>query len=100
MPNSREVDDAVYQRALAIIHDHILNPTKRNITISGYDEWKVKSSDGDLYYAVSYDNDEGYECNCTYYQFKGQCKHIKTIKLVKERSIYCPMNGSEQEEII
>lgn len=100
MPNSKEVDDAVYQRALAIIHDHIVNPTKKVIVITGFNTWAVKSSDGDLYYHVSYDEDDGYECNCTYYQFKGQCKHIKSIKIVKERSIYCPMNGQDEEELI
>lgn len=100
MPNSRDVDEAVYQRALVLTHDHGIYPEKKVIVITGYNTWGVKSSDGDLYYHVSYDEDEGYQCNCTYYQFKGQCKHIKAIKIVKERSIYCPMNGDEQEELI
>jgi len=99
MPNSNEEDEAVYQRALSIIHDHVLHPTKRSITVSGYDEWKVKSSVDGLPYTIKFE-DGVYSCTCTYYEFKGQCKHIKAIKLVKERSIYCSMNGQEEEELI
>jgi len=96
-----EVENRLYQRALSIIHDHEIYPERRVIVITDLNEWAVTSQENpDTAHAVVYDEDDGYKCSCTYYQFKGQCKHIKAIKLVKERGIYCPMNGDQERELI
>ena len=96
-----EVENRVYQRALGIVHDHTSYPERRVIVITGLSEWAVMSAENpDKAHCVKYDEDEGYVCSCTYYNFKGQCKHIKAIKLVKERQIYCPMNDNQESELI
>jgi len=101
MMSMDEIDNRVYQRALGIVHDHTMYPERKVIVITGLGEWAVMSAENpDKAHIVVYDEDEGYTCSCTYYQFKGQCKHIKAIKLVKERQIYCPMNNDQEGELI
>jgi len=101
MMSMDEVENRVQQRALAIIHDHEIYPHRRVIVICALNEWAVRSQENpEKAHAVVYDEDEGYKCSCTYYNFKGQCKHIKAIKLVRERGIYCPMNGDQERELI
>ena len=100
MSNTEEQKSKAYIKAQEIVNTHQLHHEQNMISISGYNEWLVKSSMGDSYYRVTFDKDEGYGCNCPYFQMKGQCKHIKAVKITKEQRIYCPMNGDRGGEEI
>jgi len=99
MSNTEEQKSKAYVKAQEIVNTHQLHPEQHMIQISGHNKWLVKSSIGDFNYSVTFDEDEGYGCNCPYFQMKGQCKHIKAIKITKEQRIYCAMNGEEDEEL-
>jgi len=99
MSNTPEQKDKAYIKAQMIVNTHVLHPEQKMIYISGHNTWLVKTSMGEAYYDINFDEDEGYGCNCTYFQMKGQCKHIKAIKITKEQRIYCPMNGDRNEEL-
>jgi len=99
LSNSPEQDDKIQKRAEGIVNVHVKYPEKRIITISSKNEWKIISLTEGFPYTITFE-DGVYSCTCSYAQFKGQCKHIKAIKLVKERGIYCPMNGDQGGELI
>jgi len=97
LSNSPDQDDKIMSRALALVNAHSLKPQDHLITIAGLNGWRIKSSVGG-YSTVEWNTDDyGYNCNCPYYQHKGECKHIKAIKIVRERAIYCPMSTEDDD---
>ena len=88
------IDHKVLHRAQSILSYHELNPSLKIITTRHSDDlhielWKVKSLDGISYSTVSHDKEKAvWECSCKFYEFRGECKHIGTIKICREKEIY------------
>jgi len=85
------MEDKIEARGLELAVEHQRYPELELIRQVDTDEWYVKT------YFVTYDYDDGFECECPYNQHKGECKHIKALKFCKMNNIYIPLSPSAKE---
>ena len=85
------MSDAIEIRALELALEQQRNPNSELIRQTDTDEWLVKN------YFITYDYDDGWTCECRYNQYKGECKHIKAIKICKAKGIYIPLSSNVKE---
>ena len=96
-------DPKVLLRAKNIIANHSLNPSLQMITSRHSDDpnielWKIKSLGVASFSTISHDIQRAvWECSCKFYQFRGECKHIVTIKICRENGIIILPNEEDND---
>lgn len=92
--------DKILERALSLVNQHIKDPPQGLIIVvdGGLEAttWLIQSLTGGEHSVVGHSNDNGWECSCRYWKFKGECKHIKCMKIIQERGIYVPIREIEE----
>lgn len=74
------VDNKIKERAKAILLAHKSHPEFKIIEQIANETWLVRSPNGT--YTITHDYDDGWNCNCSYFNFKGPCKHLISIQLL------------------